>query len=111
MAIKYLLIAAIVVFLFSGCSQTDNIQSSEQQFMTYVVDGSQGTMDTYTISEYQPIDLSESFEQDRADIESQRKYEAVRNQADREKKESERLKCYKKHDKNETEYYLEECEN
>lgn len=111
MSLKYLIAMAIAVLLFSGCAQSNDTDISEPQFRTYVIEGSPGTMESYTIEEYEEVDLSESFRQDRAEIESSRRYDAARSLADKEKEERERLECYKKEGKNETEYYLEECEN
>lgn len=111
MSLKYLIAMAIAVLLFSGCAQEDDTAISEPQFRTYTIEGSPGSLDTYTVQEYEQVDLSEAFRQDRAEIESSRRYEAARSLADKEKEERERLECYKSEGKNETEYYLEECEN
>jgi len=99
----------ILVFLLSGCAKNDNLDSTPQ-FMTYTIGESDDTLKSYIIQEYEQVDISEAYRQDRTEIESYRRYRAARNLADKEKEEKERLDCYKKEGKNETEDYIDECE-
>ena len=110
MAKSYILTVLVFIVLISGCSEKQPVQE-ETLFRTYVIDGSENAMKSYTIEEYQEVDLEEQYRKDRQEIESYRKYRAARRLADNEKEERERLECYESAGKNESEYYLEECES